>query len=51
MLQCFGNVILKLSPSYIQGRPESLPVNVAWPEKEEIVNSLASIADLRWPYV
>ncbi|KAJ5194127.1 hypothetical protein N7491_001462 [Penicillium cf. griseofulvum] len=45
----FGKVILRLSPSYIQGRPESLPANVAWPEKEEIVNSLASIADLRWP--
>ncbi|KAJ5402508.1 uncharacterized protein N7487_008404 [Penicillium crustosum] len=45
----FGNVILKLSPSYIQGRPESLPVDISWPEKEEIVNSLASIADLRWP--
>ncbi|KAJ5604758.1 hypothetical protein N7510_009912 [Penicillium lagena] len=45
----FGNVILKLSPSYIQSRPESLPSNVPWPEKEEIVDSLASIADLRWP--
>ncbi|KXG54084.1 uncharacterized protein PGRI_072280 [Penicillium griseofulvum] len=45
----FGKVILRLSPSYIQGRPESLPANVAWPEKEEIVDSLASIADLRWP--
>ncbi|KAJ5501263.1 Enolase C-terminal [Penicillium expansum] len=45
----FPKVILKLSPSYIQGRPESLPDNIAWPEKEEIVNSLASIADLRWP--
>ncbi|KAG0157039.1 hypothetical protein PDIDSM_4223 [Penicillium digitatum] len=42
-------IILKHSPSYIQGRPESLPDNIAWPEKEEIVKSLASIADLRWP--
>ncbi|KAJ6099882.1 hypothetical protein N7467_001417 [Penicillium canescens] len=45
----FGNVILRLSPSYIQARPDALPSDVAWPEKEEIVNSLASIADLRWP--
>ncbi|KAJ6103686.1 hypothetical protein N7486_003908 [Penicillium sp. IBT 16267x] len=45
----FGKVILRLSPSYIPSRPESLPVNVSWPEKEEIVDSLASIADLRWP--
>lgn len=48
-IQWFGNVILKLSPSYIAARPESLPVHVAWPEKEQIVDSLASIADLRWP--
>jgi hypothetical protein len=40
---------MKLSPSYIPGRPESLPANIAWPEKEQIVDSLASIADLRWP--
>ncbi|KAJ5666964.1 hypothetical protein N7462_011373 [Penicillium macrosclerotiorum] len=45
----FGNVILKLSPSYIAARPDSLPDDVAWPEKEQIVDSLASIADLRWP--
>ncbi|KAJ6135708.1 hypothetical protein N7512_000868 [Penicillium capsulatum] len=45
----FGNVILKLSPSYIASRPESLPSNVAWPEKEQIVDSIASISRLRWP--
>ncbi|KAJ5938591.1 hypothetical protein N7466_001725 [Penicillium verhagenii] len=45
----FGQVVLRFSPSYIQSRPESLPANVSWPEKEEIVDSLASIADLRWP--
>ncbi|CAI7673457.1 hypothetical protein N7533_012065 [Penicillium manginii] len=45
----FGNVIMRLSPSYIPGRPESLPSNISWPEKEQIVDSLASIADLRWP--
>lgn len=49
--QWFGNVILKLSPSYIQSRPGSLPDHVAWPEKQAIVDSLASIADLRWPWV
>ncbi|KAF7716204.1 Uncharacterized protein PECH_005129 [Penicillium ucsense] len=44
-----GNLILKLSPSYIPGRPEGLPSDVFWPEKEQIVDSLAYIADLRWP--
>lgn len=51
MAQWFGNVILRLSPSYIPGRPEGLPQDIAWPEKEQIVDSLASIANLRWPYV
>ncbi|KAJ6172226.1 hypothetical protein N7470_001293 [Penicillium chermesinum] len=45
----FGNFILRLSPSYIPGRPDALPEYVNWPEKEEIVSSLASIANLRWP--
>ncbi|CAG8157327.1 unnamed protein product [Penicillium salamii] len=45
----FGNVILRLSPSYIQSRPDALPDHVAWPEKQQIVDSLASIASLRWP--
>ncbi|KAJ5176105.1 uncharacterized protein N7482_001982 [Penicillium canariense] len=47
--QWFGNVILRLSPSYIPGRPEALPEGIAWPAKEQIVDSLASIANLRWP--
>ncbi|KAJ5569756.1 uncharacterized protein N7459_009186 [Penicillium hispanicum] len=45
----FGNVILRLSPSYVPGRPELLPANISWPDKEQIVDSLSSIADLRWP--
>ncbi|PYH63306.1 uncharacterized protein BO88DRAFT_399394 [Aspergillus vadensis CBS 113365] len=45
----FGNVILRLSPSYVRGRPESLPLEIPWPEKEDVVDSLANIANLRWP--
>lgn len=44
-------MILSLSPSYIQDRPELLPAGIPWPEKEEAVDSLAAIANLRWPYV
>lgn len=47
--QWFGNVILRLSQGYVQNRPAALPGSVSWPEKEDIVDSLASIADLRWP--
>ncbi|PYH47576.1 uncharacterized protein BP01DRAFT_354780 [Aspergillus saccharolyticus JOP 1030-1] len=42
-------VILGLSPSYIGGRPDSLPMDVAWPGKEDVVDSLAHISALKWP--
>ncbi|KAL4914702.1 hypothetical protein BDW62DRAFT_137207 [Aspergillus aurantiobrunneus] len=44
-----GNVILKYSPSYIHDRPDTLPARFPWPEKDEIVDSMAAIANLRWP--
>lgn len=47
--QWLGMLILRLSPSYIRGRPESLPLDVAWPDKEDVVDSLATISALRWP--
>lgn len=50
-IQWLGNVIFRLSPSYIPDRPESLPAEVFWPEKEDIVDSLATVANLKWPYV
>ncbi|KAL2834312.1 hypothetical protein BDW59DRAFT_46040 [Aspergillus cavernicola] len=49
MPKWLGNVILKYSPSYIHDRPDTLPVGSPWPEKDEIVNSIATIANLRWP--
>ncbi|KAJ5725570.1 uncharacterized protein N7483_006927 [Penicillium malachiteum] len=45
----FEVVVRRLSMGYIQDRPASLSADVAWPEKEQIVDSLSSIADLRWP--
>ncbi|KAL4927623.1 uncharacterized protein BDV17DRAFT_266110 [Aspergillus undulatus] len=45
----FGNAILKYSPSYIHERPDTLPSQFPWPEKGEIVDSIAAIANLRWP--
>ncbi|KAL2800318.1 hypothetical protein BJX66DRAFT_291754 [Aspergillus keveii] len=44
-----GNVILKYSPCYIHERPDTLPAQFPWPEKDEIVDSVATIANLRWP--
>ncbi|RHZ64010.1 uncharacterized protein CDV56_108967 [Aspergillus thermomutatus] len=45
----FGNTLFRLSPSYIRGRPDSLPADFPWPDKEAVVDSLANIARLRWP--
>jgi hypothetical protein len=44
-----GDVMFKFSPSYIPGRPEGFPSELPWPDKYEIIDSLASIADLKWP--
>ncbi|OJJ81234.1 uncharacterized protein ASPGLDRAFT_133139 [Aspergillus glaucus CBS 516.65] len=44
----FGKVVMN-SPSYIQSRPALLPAEIPWPENEEVVDSLGSIANLRWP--
>ncbi|EAU34908.1 conserved hypothetical protein [Aspergillus terreus NIH2624] len=44
----FGKLLLN-SKAYIQERPETVGPGVAWPAKEEIVDSLAAIASLRWP--
>ncbi|KAL5343941.1 hypothetical protein BJX70DRAFT_393364 [Aspergillus crustosus] len=49
MPKWFENVILKYSPSYIHDRPDTLPAQFPWPEKDEIVDSIAAIAKLRWP--
>ncbi|KAH8691158.1 hypothetical protein BGW36DRAFT_363502 [Talaromyces proteolyticus] len=45
----FGSLILKFSPSYIPGPPERFPDSLQWPDKNNIVDSLGSIADLKWP--
>ncbi|KAB8233338.1 hypothetical protein BDV23DRAFT_154351 [Aspergillus alliaceus] len=44
-----GNIIFRLSRGYIHDRPEGLPAEFSWPGKEDVVDSLATVADLRWP--
>ncbi|RDW90693.1 uncharacterized protein DSM5745_02468 [Aspergillus mulundensis] len=44
-----ARLILRLSPTYIHARPDTLPAEFHWPEKTEIVDSIAAIAKLRWP--
>ncbi|KAE8148025.1 hypothetical protein BDV25DRAFT_159081 [Aspergillus avenaceus] len=47
--QWLGKVIFRLSPGYLHDRPESLPAEFPWPGKEDMVDSLATVANLRWP--
>ncbi|KAL4910437.1 hypothetical protein BDW74DRAFT_51891 [Aspergillus multicolor] len=44
-----GPLILKLSPTYLHARPDTLPAEFHWPARTEIVDSIAAIAKLRWP--
>lgn len=46
-----GDLLLRFSKSYIPERPEHFPAAVSWPSPHDLVDSLGSIADLKWPYV
>lgn len=47
----YGDFILKNSPHYIQYRPEDYPANLPWPNTYNIVDNLAEMARLNYPYV
>lgn len=47
----YGNFILGKSPEYIQKKPPGYEGKTPWPGTYEIVDSLAEISKLRWPYV
>ena len=47
--QAYADFILSYTPEYIQRRPENVSPKVAWPTQTQIVDSLASMATLRWP--
>lgn len=47
----YGNFILRHSSTYIQSRPVGFPSGLQWPGTFEIVDNLADISRLSWPYV
>lgn len=47
----YGNFILGHSSAYIQARPADLPKGLPWPNTYAIVDNLAEISRLKWPYV
>ena len=49
--QAYGNFIMKSTPNYVQRRPPSYPDSLPWPTTNGIVDSLAEMAKLNWPYV
>jgi hypothetical protein len=46
----YGNFIMSRSGTYIQTRPADYPKSLKWPGTYDIVDSLAEISRLRWPY-
>ena len=49
--QAYGDFILSHTPNYVQHRPSTYPSNLPWPSEDNIVDSLAEISRLKWPYV
>ncbi|KAM0586188.1 hypothetical protein ACHAP6_005551 [Verticillium nonalfalfae] len=47
----YGNLIFNNSTAYLQQRPAGYPSHLVWPKTLEIVDSLAQMAKLNWPYV
>ena len=45
----YGSFILNHTPEYVQPRPEGLSSKVQWPSSDQIVDSLANMASLKWP--
>ncbi|KAJ5907514.1 hypothetical protein N7495_000196 [Penicillium taxi] len=47
--QWFSKVVIAISPTYFPGRPDSSSYSRPWPTSEEVVDSIASTADMGWP--
>ncbi|KOS21264.1 hypothetical protein ESCO_006865 [Escovopsis weberi] len=45
----YGDWIFKNSPVYLHPRPADYPANLRWPARDQIVDSLATMAKLNWP--
>ena len=49
--ESYGSFILSRSSTYIKRRPADYPKQLSWPGTFDIVDNLAEISRLRWPYV
>ena len=49
--QAYGDFILEHTPNYVQKRPPGYPPSLAWPSTNQIIDSLAEMSRLNWPYV
>lgn len=47
--QAYGDTILRNTPEYLQKPPPNLSAKVTWPTDRQVVDSLAGMAQLRWP--
>jgi hypothetical protein len=47
----FDSFIMRHSPQYLQQRPADYPANLPWPTTYDIVDKMAEVARLNYPYV
>lgn len=49
--QAYGDFIFRNSTAYIHTKPKDFPSNIRWPNTYQVVDSLAQMARLNWPFV
>ena len=47
----YANLIVNNTPGYVQRKPANMPKALLWPDTDQIVDSLADMANLKWPSV
>lgn len=45
----YGDFIIKRSPEYTKKRPTGRSMHLPWPSTNQVVDSLATISNLKWP--
>lgn len=49
MNQMYGDFVFGHSTAYLHGRPSDWPQHLKWPQVNQIIDSLAEMARLKWP--
>ena len=50
-MQPIGDFIFSNSSAYLHSKPSGYPSHIKWPGVYDVVDSIAQMARLNWPYV